>query len=113
MKKINIEGLKRILKKGKMVLIPLALSSAIICTGCSTTSEDSLIKKGREHGVEMYMVDNSLFTYDELLYRMDKFDTISDYGKPFHIEKNCTPLSAGVEQVILFYKLRDCPLSFP
>ncbi len=96
MKNINIEGIKRILKKGTMVLIPLALASTMVLSGCSTEPrEDKLIKEGEKQGIVISKVDNDLFTYDELLYRFDKFDIESDFGEHVHVERICNPEEFG------------------
>lgn len=94
MKKINIEGIKRILKKGKMLLVPIALVGVLSFTGCGTsnsTKKDKLIEKARKYGIEMTQVDNNLFSFDDKLYRFDKFSSVSAFGEEYEIKKYCTP----------------------
>ena len=45
---INLESIKRIIKKGKMVLIPFGMIGATILTGCSTNNSDSKITRAHK-----------------------------------------------------------------
>lgn len=50
LKNLNIEGIKRILKKGKITLLPILIASSMVLTGCGADKK-SIIDKLEEKGI--------------------------------------------------------------
>ena len=98
MKIINIEKIKRILRKGKMVLVPIAISCAIVSTGCSEC-ENKLVENAKENGYSIIEVDNSLYDNFNKMYMIEasnvdhlvysKICTVAEFGK-YTNESNIT-----------------------
>jgi len=84
---INLESIKRIIKKGKMVLIPFGMIGATILTGCSINNSDSKITRAHKLGYEISSVDDSLHEFDGSLYKVEEFDACSSSGEYYHATK--------------------------
>ena len=85
---INIEGIKRIVKKGKMKLMAMSLASTILLTGC-VGAKDSIMLRGEELGYGLSKVDTTLYDENINLYTITKHD-MQSHGEMYYINKYCT-----------------------
>ena len=88
---INIEGIKRIIKKGKMVLIPFSIIGATILSGCSTKQEDRVLKSAKQLNLDISVVDNNLYDYeDNNVYNVNRYSTYSALNNLYNISDKLT-----------------------
>lgn len=101
MKNINIKGIRRILKKGKIILIPILVTTSITLTGCSNSYNS--FSSSKENGLILEYSNEGLKKGDKYIYYVngisDEFIKNSSYidndNEFTSYSKFCAPIEFG------------------